>query len=85
MGNLRQDMLELCGGNPGAMSVIQKLGQAGFQGAIDRIRELKLSGPQIWLVWKDYADFDIDKAVIAFMQMPDEVKEIFVRNCEPLL
>lgn len=55
-------IVSLSEGNPGAISVLVKLLEAGPLGFMDilHLDDMGMKGPQIWVAWKDHCKQDIE-------------------------
>ena len=77
----QDDFIELIGriseGNPGAMTVVQKLSQAmpgeDFGFIIGALEEHKIFGPKLWLAYKDYANGNVDVMATGILKHSPEL------------
>lgn len=54
--DLKEKIVNLSQGNPGAVNVLLRLSTLDDgERIIDRLEELKLRGPGIWIAYKDYS------------------------------
>lgn len=72
MSKVRDLILELAGGNPGALTVLCELYEEFGEGLLCRIRDLKeLRESAIWEVYKDECGKDLTKTAEAIVRRWD--------------
>jgi|688.fasta_scaffold2839228_1 hypothetical protein len=64
---IRQHVAELCKGNPGAIRVLVDVYQSeGAKSALEiyrMMREMNITGPNVWLAFKDASGQDLQKMI----------------------
>lgn len=75
-------IIKLSMGNPGAVtvcaSVVNKVGLDGFI-TLCHLDDMKIRGSNIWICYKEYCNFDIDKFIDLIKKQDHEMKN-FVYN-----
>ena len=56
-------LIILSKGNPGAISVLGKLLDAGAYSTIDDLEDAGATGPRIWLLYEDICEADLDNLI----------------------
>lgn len=77
--SLRDVIVKMCEGNPGALSVLMELAKRGTDGFITMLDldDMNLRGPAIWVAYKDFCAHDIDKLTAACRSRdPEMVKAV---------
>ena len=63
-------LLTLGQGNPGALSVLKQLVDGGHEETIDQLENAGATGARIWLLYKDICEEDLDRLVLASVNIP---------------
>lgn len=63
---MKETIVRMAQGNPGAITVLMQLAQAGRGDVIIALDALEIHGPRIWLAWKDCGDCTVETMVAHF-------------------
>jgi hypothetical protein len=56
-------LVQVCDGNPGALRLCIELVHAGHLGTVKRMLQLGITGPRVWLAFKDLGDSTLERLV----------------------
>ncbi len=79
-----QKIMDICKGNPGAMSVIIKLIDAAKFDVIEEIKEMGMRGCQIWIGYKDFCHEDIEDFASRVSKKDGDMIDLCNRECPDL-
>lgn len=66
--NVKEVIAEMSEGNPGALTTMMKLYQSGMDYCIAGLYLMNMRGPQIWVAYKYWAEFDLEKLSKGIME-----------------
>jgi hypothetical protein len=84
---LKEMILGMCEGNPGAMSVLmaipRSVGIAEALKIFDQMKEMKIVGPNVWLAFKDASGEDLGKMIESIRNNDARLIQVINRWVEP--
>lgn len=77
-------IISVAKGNPGTSDLLARIletqGEDTFSSVIHSLRMMDLSGPQVWLCYKDYACQDLYRFIQAVRDRDEEMLELVRRR-----
>lgn len=75
-------MVEVSDGNPGAVTALAEMMNEDPV-ALFAIQDSGLKGPQLWLAYKDYGEYDAQKTLHAIESEDEELAKVLEENGYP--